>query len=1827
MGNALHWGNGMPYSHGGWRKGGCASCIGLAALLLIAAPPALAQPSNAPPRARDLKNTAYEFYKQGDYEAAAALFAKVQSRQNELSPLDRADLRKLIDRNNSALRGRREGGIQLRQASEALQQNNLDEANRLLKQATANQYLSATDNDKLSQMLDQVRIANRQSSPVGPRPKDGKPDYSTLMTQARDAMKTGDWDRADQLAIQAEKAYSGPPAWLQPWNDTPAKVRRDVLAARQAKPASPDADNRSSASPLAAVRRLFGRSDDPEPQNTKPEKQTPPKALASDKVPVTTVAQKKDDDAAPLSGIRNLIWPTKKQDGKENAPRAQAKPEQGAVLSPAALAQQGNNTSKKEGPQPDLNLSLNDLLSLPPGAPNPTNAKVDFERAPPPLPVAGAKEGGGVVPANLTGKKEVMTPPPELPTPPNLDGPELPPPADVNFPPLSAPQTPKEPVPVQPTPKQPTAKQPTAKQPANNKLPPPGSTAYQSKMTPSKRPPTAKASNELEKKTTLVARDLIRQGYAALKNNDISTARKLAQDAQSLRPDLTWDEPNPDRLLTDIRKAEVGPAASKNKTPEKTAQAKTDTKKADPRELLRQGRDALKKNQLDEALELCQQAELAKTGWWGLFEDSPSRLQNDIQSAVKHRDRADAEKKLAQARKLFDAGDLTKSREVAWEAQKLFGPTSYWEFRRDRPDYLIAEIDRKARVKGPGVLPPDPRDMPKAEVATLPNSPPTATQVLKQQAVALLNQAHELTLQGKLVEARELIVKANELHASFGPNEDSPTSMLIQLASKCDAQVTQLLHEAEASGSNGKNPARFQAAGKYLVDARRLSDAFGLDRKRIDDKAEWLNRVAAGMIVIPPPAVATKTEPKEPADPRLAEAQRNHEIGLELLAKARLELKNGNAHGARRMFETAFNPIYGVQQDALAGIRSVDIEDYNQSKLAAYRNAEAGIQNFKEKKYAMARRIFAELDPKLLSPEMYRLVREISALREMQPGDGATDIARNDKQPQVLPEMNPPGQRRITDGPDEDPVARGDIVDQFRALQDVRFQKMRDRGLTAQDQAMKLFQTKNVDKAVNVLEHYLEELAASQLSDEQVTLIRRQVESRLQQFKTLQAQYTMANERPKYTSLEHDEGAYQRKVEGLQQQVGDLMKQYRSFYDKKQFGEALVLAEKMRDLDPDNPAVTAAFRQAKYNIRYDEQAKISAQDEENTYKWGQPGNYGPYVDIMEPVHFDKETVLRNRNRKGFESLMPGAKTEIELAIERKLQEPVSVNFQNTPLEQVIDDLRRLGEVNINPDYKALTDEGISLKQPLHLTVENVALKSVLNMLLRQAGLTYVVKEGVVQLTTEKEAKGKIITQTYSVADLVVPVEDYPLPSVYSYQDYMERQIQSQTRPGMLPTPYMDPYSMQNGSPVSSQQHMNNMGGMGGMQGNNLANAQANKGGRLPSNTMDEQLIDLITKTIAPNTWDAVGGPGHIQYYPLGMALVVNQVQDVQEQVFELLRALRKLQDLQVAIEMRLVSVSESFFEMMGMDFDVNFITNNHKFDSQLLTGQFQAPGLIQSFTPAQFITGLTPAGTFTPDLNIPINNTSFGFSFPTFGGYPGLGNSGGLDLGLAFLSDIQVFMFLEAAQGDRRMNVMQAPKITVFNGQTAFITVQDQLFFLTGMNPVQTPQGPVFVALHQAMPVGTQMQVTPVVSADRRFVRLAINQQMTNLVSASVPVLPVQIALPTIFVNGSGATPEPNRVVQMFFQQPTAAVIAIQTTVNVPDGGTVLLGGLKWMAESRNESGPPILSKIPYVNRLFKNVGFGRDGATLMLMVTPRIIINEEEELIFRGELQPIPRP
>ncbi|MFA9271089.1 MAG: hypothetical protein ACEQSX_10090, partial [Baekduiaceae bacterium] len=61
-------------------------------------------------------------------------------------------------------------------------------------------------------------------------------------------------------------------------------------------------------------------------------------------------------------------------------------------------------------------------------------------------------------------------------------------------------------------------------------------------------------------------------------------------------------------------------------------------------------------------------------------------------------------------------------------------------------------------------------------------------------------------------------------------------------------------------------------------------------------------------------------------------------------------------------------------------------------------------------------------------------------------------------------------------------------------------------------------------------------------------------------------------------------------------------------------------------------------------------------------------------------------------------------------------------------------------------------------------------------------------------------------------------------------------------------------------------------------------------------------------TIEPGTWDVDGGTGTIGTEENTLSLVIRQTSSAHEQIADLLKQLRKLQDLQVTVEVRFISV-------------------------------------------------------------------------------------------------------------------------------------------------------------------------------------------------------------------------------------------------------------------------------------------------------------------------------
>ena len=210
---------------------------------------------------------------------------------------------------------------------------------------------------------------------------------------------------------------------------------------------------------------------------------------------------------------------------------------------------------------------------------------------------------------------------------------------------------------------------------------------------------------------------------------------------------------------------------------------------------------------------------------------------------------------------------------------------------------------------------------------------------------------------------------------------------------------------------------------------------------------------------------------------------------------------------------------------------------------------------------------------------------------------------------------------------------------------------------------------------------------------------------------------------------------------------------------------------------------------------------------------------------------------------------------------------------------------------------------------------------------------------------------------------------------------------------------------------------------------------------------------------------------------------------------------------------------------------------------------------------------------------------------------------------------------MEAVQGDVRANVMQAPKLTMFNAQQATLSVDEDQYFVTQINLTNVPGTGQYAIVPNTPTLNNnqvQLNITPIISADRRFVRLNLQPNLTNVVPSSLQTV-APVAVPIFTANDTNLGAGQPILVTQYMQQPAFTQVSVSTTVVVPDGGTVVMGGLKRLAESRNEFGPPVLSKIPYLNRLFKNTGYGRTTESLLIMVTPRIIIQEEEETLQTG--------
>ncbi len=687
-----------------------------------------------------------------------------------------------------------------------------------------------------------------------------------------------------------------------------------------------------------------------------------------------------------------------------------------------------------------------------------------------------------------------------------------------------------------------------------------------------------------------------------------------------------------------------------------------------------------------------------------------------------------------------------------------------------------------------------------------------------------------------------------------------------------------------------------------------------------------------------------------------------------------------------------------------------------------------------------------------------------------------------------------------------------------------------------------------------------------------------------------------------------------------QQKLADLVNQHNQLIDQQRFSEAMIVAKQAAEIDPNNPVVQNILWRSQVARQVMTSIARSQQFEENTnMAWNDVLKSA--TPIKGDIEFPDRPYWDDLTKRRREALAANERrfSEAELEIQRALQTDIDVFFEDTPLSAVLEKLAELTGINIFLDPGGLIAENVSSDEPVSIKLANpVTLTSALNLILAPLHLGYVVQDEVLRITSEQVRDGDVFNKVYNVADLVIPIASFgPSSSLGLPTALREAHARAASQgyagghqsgalqiaePSMTNENSTALAQLGFGNPAggNSQGHFNSGGGGTGLgAGSSGGGAQADF----------DTLIDLITTTVAPETWVDVGGTGTARGFANTLSLVVSTTQEVHEQIADLLAQLRRLQDLQVTIEVRFITLSDDFFERIGVDFDFDLDDN---------TGLSPEEALLKDDDGPSVTIGLDPSGVPTVDLDVGFTQGSFGATIPSIGGFDA---SAAANIGFAILSDIEAFFVIQASQGDSRTNILQAPKVTLFNGMTATVSDQQQTPFVTSITPVVGDFAAAYQPVITVLSEGTTLSVQAVVSQDRRFVRLTLVPFFSQIGEVNEFTYEGSSNSNT-GTNVIDPSDEENTLINNAFnarqgttvQLPTFSFTSVSTTVSVPDGGTILLGGIKRLQEGRTERGVPMLSKLPYISRLFRNVGIGRETQSLMMMVTPRIIIQEEEE-------------
>jgi type II secretion system protein D len=195
-----------------------------------------------------------------------------------------------------------------------------------------------------------------------------------------------------------------------------------------------------------------------------------------------------------------------------------------------------------------------------------------------------------------------------------------------------------------------------------------------------------------------------------------------------------------------------------------------------------------------------------------------------------------------------------------------------------------------------------------------------------------------------------------------------------------------------------------------------------------------------------------------------------------------------------------------------------------------------------------------------------------------------------------------------------------------------------------------------------------------------------------------------------------------------------------------------------------------------------------------------------------------------------------------------------------------------------------------------------------------------------------------------------------------------------------------------------------------------------------------------------------------------------------------------------------------------------------------------------------------------------------------------------------------VNILLRALSSQRTVNVLSRPQIRTIDGQFSRITVGQEFQWVTGFNASQVGGG--LTPLTEPKTTGIILEVTPRITPDGSIVMVTHAEKSQVSAASGVPLV---------------ADPVSGTVIQ----SPLIDSVAADTTVMVPDGQTVVIGGMITKSDTSIDRRVPWLADIPVLGQAFRYDSDSTLRTELLIFLTPRIIrSNEDSERIKQIEAE-----